>query len=432
MKEDQRIGSGVEPLDLLLDGLRVGDNVVWHDDAGSLAWVFCLHFIQESRSRKRPMIYVSFDRSPKNLLDHLGPSGRHPLMTVLDCFTHGKGAGAPVFLRFYEHDLDSAGCRVIPVEKPGDPESVTEALYGVHAGMEGEVHFVFESITGMQELWGGEDQILRFYSHSCPRLYELNTIAYWILEKKAHTTKLRAQINQIAQVAVELTVRRGTTLLTVLKAERRGSDSLNRPHRYWSKDLQVAFDPERGTTGRVDLGTRLRAFRSKRGLSQKDLAGLVGVTPSTISQIESNLIYPSVPALLKMSEVLSVDVSSFFQDRRGAQDRIVFPGSEATRIPLPGVDDESGSAMLLTPVELEPRAEPYLIEIPPKQALPSHFFLHKGEELGYVLSGTLRIKMKSGTFTARRGDVIHLSSETPIQWKNAGASPARLLWLKVR
>ena len=354
------------------------------------------------------------------------------MLTVLDCFTHGKGAGSPVFLRFYEQSASSSGCRVIRVEEPRSPDAVMDALYGVHAEMEGDVRFVFESITGMQELWGGEEQILQFYSHSCPRLYELNTIAYWILEKRAHSSRLRARINQIAQVAVDLSVRRGTTFLTILKAERRGLDTLNKPHRYWSKDLNVTFDPERGTTGRLDLGMRLRTFRTKRGLSQKDLAKLVGVTPSTISQIESNLIYPSVPALLKMSEVLSVDVSSFFEARGDARSRIVFPAADAASTPLSGPAGESVSAKLLTPIELEPKAEPYLIEIPPKQPVPSHFFLHKGEELGYVISGSLRIRMKSGTFTARRGDVIYLSSETPASWKNTGSATARLLWLKVR
>ena len=35
--ERQRVASGVSPLDRLLGGLYIGDNVVWHDDAGSLA-----------------------------------------------------------------------------------------------------------------------------------------------------------------------------------------------------------------------------------------------------------------------------------------------------------------------------------------------------------------------------------------------------------
>lgn len=50
-------------------------------------------------------------------------------------------------------------------------------------------------------------------------------------------------------------------------------------------------------------------------------------------------------------------------------------------------------AKLLTPLDFELKAEPYLIEIPPKQTLPSHFFIHKGEEVGYLLSGKLQLKV---------------------------------------
>jgi hypothetical protein len=112
-------------------------------------------------------------------------------------------------------------CRIIPVKAPKKVEEVMNAFYGIHAEMIGDVRFMFESITGMQELWGGEDSILTFYSHSCPRLYELKTIAYWIMEKEAHSPRLRASINQIAQVAIDLSVKRGKTSLTVLKAEKR-------------------------------------------------------------------------------------------------------------------------------------------------------------------------------------------------------------------
>ena len=41
----QRVHSGVSRLDLLLGSIFIGDNVVWHDDAGSLAPVFSLNFL---------------------------------------------------------------------------------------------------------------------------------------------------------------------------------------------------------------------------------------------------------------------------------------------------------------------------------------------------------------------------------------------------
>jgi len=40
--EKLRVASGVSQLDHLLGGLYIGDNVVWYDDAGSLAAVYCL------------------------------------------------------------------------------------------------------------------------------------------------------------------------------------------------------------------------------------------------------------------------------------------------------------------------------------------------------------------------------------------------------
>ena len=98
----------------------------------------------------------------------------------------------------------------------------------------------------MQDLWGGEEAILRFYSHACPRLYELDTIAYWIMEKGAHSERLKANINQIAQVAVDLSVNRGKSSLTILKAHRRKPDALNTPLVYWNDGLAVSFEVETG------------------------------------------------------------------------------------------------------------------------------------------------------------------------------------------
>jgi transcriptional regulator with XRE-family HTH domain len=432
MSERLRITSGVSQLDRILGGLFIGDNVVWHDDSGSLASVFCLNFIQASQIQSKPLIYVSFDRSPKNLLEKLGPLADNPNLTILDCFTCGKGAKSSIFLKFYEESDAEFPCRIIRVEEPRRTEEVMDVLYGVHGTMKGDVRFVFESITGMQEVWGGEESILNFYSHSCPRLYELNTVAYWIMEKKAHSPRLRANISQIAQVVIELGIKRGTTSLTVLKAEKRDMDNLHKPHSYWAKDLTVTFDEEKRTTGGIDLGLRLKELRTRRGLSQTELSKLVGVTPSTISQIESNLIYPSLPALLKMAEVLSVDVSAFFQERTEVKKRIIFPSSEAVEIKIPELPEGNVFARLLTPIDFDPKAQPYLIEIPPGKSISAHFFIHKGEEIGYVLSGKLQIKLEKAAYNLRSGDVIYLTSEMPSQWKNPGPNTAKLLWIKIK
>lgn len=179
-----RISTGVSELDPILGGLLIGDNASWYDDVGSLVAAFFLNFLQASVAQKKPFIYVSFDRSPENLLEKLGPLTRNCFLTILDCFTMGKGKGADTFLQFYQH-AEKPPCRIIRIEDPAHPDRVMEEFLKIQQAAKADLRFVFESLTGMQELWQGEEKISRFYTHTCPRLYDLSTIGYWIMEKNA-------------------------------------------------------------------------------------------------------------------------------------------------------------------------------------------------------------------------------------------------------
>jgi transcriptional regulator with XRE-family HTH domain/KaiC/GvpD/RAD55 family RecA-like ATPase len=428
--EKTRVSTGIEALDQRLDGLFIGDNVIWYDEAGSLAFPFCLNFIRESQEQDKPLIYVTFDRSPKTLLEELGPLAQNSQLIILDCFTHGKGDGSPVFAKFYDKDGTQWPYQIVRVTEPQDPTAVADAIYGIHQNLHGDVRFIFESLTGMQDLWEGEEHILKFYSRSCPRLYELDTIAYWIIEKGAHTNLLKAHINQIAQVAIELGLRRGKSKLTILKAHNRHPDSLDKPETFWSEGMAVSFDVDKPLPEKTDLGTRLKTLRIKQGLAQKDLAAQVGVTSSTISQIENSSIYPSLPALFKMARILSVDVGYFFQ-KTGSRGRPAVFAGKGKQVRFPRLPKGSVKGSLLLPTNMEARVEPYILEIPPKKKLPSHFFSFKGEEFGYLLEGELQVVLNETVQTMTAGDVIYLSSGMPTQWKNSGKTMARLLWVKI-
>jgi transcriptional regulator with XRE-family HTH domain len=251
------------------------------------------------------------------------------------------------------------------------------------------------------------------------------------MEKEAHSIKLRARINQIAQVAIELSIKRGTTFLTILKAEKRGTDNLHKPFKYWTKESEVAFEDDNRAFGKLDLGKKLKEVRTKRGFSQSELAKLVGLTPSAISQVESNLIYPSLPALVKMAEVLLVEVSTFFQTGSALARKIVFSLADSIPVKLQDITNDIMTARMLTPVDFQSKAEVYLLEFSPGKKLSHHFFSHKGEELGYVLSGRLQMSLPHSVHKLKTGDAVYLTSETPSQWMNPGPGTARLLWMVV-
>lgn len=429
----KRISSGIPQLDLLLGGLYIGDNVLWYEDAGSFSAAFCVHFIRESLVQKKPVIYVSFDRSPKNVVTFLGPLAESQNFTILDCFSNGKGDRSEVFAKFYEKDGAQWPYHVVKVNDPANPSLVGEAIYGLHASLSGDTRYIIDSLTGMQDLWGGEEQVTRFYARTCPRLFELDTIAYWVVEKGAHSNRLKANINKIAQVAIELSVKNGKPALKILKAEKRNSRYLNEAQPFNCNEDDIVFDLPRSLPERFDFGSRVRDLRSQQGLSQKELAEMIGLTPSSISQIEKNLVYPSIPALFRLAESLSVEVTSFFEGMGSGGEEWVFPSTQAPVIRQNEVIRERIDGRRLLPQgHKNGGLDPYLLRIEPGRKLTSHFFNHKGEELGYLLKGSLTLRIKGQLREVAAGDVILLGKETPESWENTGEGTAELLWINGR
>ncbi|MFH2093116.1 MAG: helix-turn-helix domain-containing protein [Pseudomonadota bacterium] len=426
----KQISSGINGLNRMLNGLYIGDNVVWYDDAGSLASEFCLKFVKESQDQNKPIVYVSFDRSPKNLIEKLGPLAQNQQLTILDCFTNGKGDKAQVFNKFYEKDGAQWPYHVIKVTRPDLPQAVSDAVYGLHKTLTGNVRFVFESLTGMADLWEGEDHILKFYSHTCPQLYELDTIAYWIIEKAAHSSKLKAHINQIAQVAIDLSITQGKTKIKILKAENRSPKALGKSSYYTIDGNTFIIEDNYQEAEPYNLGSAIKNFRKNQGMSQKELSFLVGVTPSNISQIESNQVFPSIPALYKIANHLSVDVGSFFKETCFFE-KMVFSGSQGIDITLPGSNIDICQITQLTPFDLNGKIELFLIKFFPEKKLSSHFFQYKGAEAGYLLSGKLDMICQDQNHHLEPGDSLYLKTASPTKWQNQEKTQAIMLWIKI-
>ena len=425
------VSSGIPHLNQLLNGLYIGDNVVWYDDAGSLAAEFCRKFIQESEQQEKAIVYVSFDRSPKNLVEKLGLLAQNQQLTLLDCFTNGKGDKAEVFNKFYEKDGAHWPYKVIRVTRPDSPQAVSEAIYSLHKTLAGDVRFIFESLTGMADLWNGEEHILKFYSHACPQLYELDTIAYWMIEKAAHSNKLKAHINQIAQVAIDLSIDQGKTRICLLKAEGRSPKALGRSLYYSYDGSEFTIEDSHGKILPHDLGSAIKTYRKKQGMSQKELSILVGVTPSNISQIESNQVFPSIPALYKIASQLSVDVSSLFI-KTSQTEPAVFKALENASIQLPGSQRREIEICQLTPFDLDGKMDLFKVTLLPGKKLAAHFFQYKGEEAGYLLSGSLEVECQDQTHSLEAGDTLYLKTTSPTRWQNPGRTPAILLWMKIK
>jgi putative transcriptional regulator len=60
------------------------------------------------------------------------------------------------------------------------------------------------------------------------------------------------------------------------------------------------------------LGNRLKEIRTAKGLTQSDLAALVGVSRKTINTVENSVFVPSTVLALSLAKTLDTTVEALF------------------------------------------------------------------------------------------------------------------------
>lgn len=61
------------------------------------------------------------------------------------------------------------------------------------------------------------------------------------------------------------------------------------------------------------FGKRLREIRTAKMLTQETVAELIGIKPENYSRIENGLSFPKPENIVKLSEVLGVEIAELFQ-----------------------------------------------------------------------------------------------------------------------
>jgi transcriptional regulator with XRE-family HTH domain len=409
--------TGLRPVDDLLGALRVGDNVVWETGEDATVDPFVAALVRASR--KTPgLAYVSFHVSPTEILDRFQQGWDPKRFLLVDCFTDGIGRGEDTFRQFYR----SRRARTVRVHRITDPlqdEAVQVALAGIESELGQGARYVFDSVTGMQELWGAE-AALSFFLRSCPRLYELKTVAYWLLERQAHSASFLSRLSHVTQVVLDVRAGDEGQTLKVLKAEGRPPEVLGRHARYVFEGDRIRILREISGT-RERMGEVLRGQRIARGLSQADLAQRIGISASALSQAERGRTGFSAETLTRAWEALGLGF--------GPQVSRTAPGWQVTRR---GARREKGLAPGLVTEEtatVSNGAGVHLLTFAPGTNGRRPPFATKQVEVAYVMTGLLELRVGEAKETLHAGDAITLSGEPVAAWRNPGPEDARVLWI---
>ncbi|MBI1350635.1 MAG: helix-turn-helix domain-containing protein [Actinomycetales bacterium] len=231
----------------------------------------------------------------------------------------------------------------------------------------------------------------------------------------------------------------------------------------------AAEDPPDG--GAVDnLGARLRDVRLQAGLSLREVARRLGVSPSFISQMENGKSQPSVATLYSMAQLLDVSIDELFQRGAPAPAGDVVDPLHAIAVPPATIGTVNGvisRSDFSSPAEawakegtservqvVTPAERPRLVmdsgvvweqlasnndrnldfmEITYPAGTSStndgRMLRHHGMEYGYLLSGTLQITHGFETYLLHPGESMCLDPSIPHLLTNPGTVPARGIWV---
>lgn len=174
------------------------------------------------------------------------------------------------------------------------------------------------------------------------------------------------------------------------------------------------------------IGSRLRDLRGARELSLRQLARVIGASPSLLSQIENGKVTPSVDTLYLLSGALGVPVAAFFGEPAATEAGPV--GARVVRATnRQRIDLEHG----VTWENLLPGEEAGLrfmeIRYAPGAHSGDHMLRHPGRDLFLVLTGQLTIRVGFAEHVLGPGDAISFADFAPHHVRNDGKVEGRAI-----
>ena len=173
----------------------------------------------------------------------------------------------------------------------------------------------------------------------------------------------------------------------------------------------------------IDIGGRIKLLRLYYGLTQQELADRCELSKGFISQLESNSTSPSLTTLSDIFDALGTSFEEFFA-QTGDSVPVVYKSEDMCEKTV----DDIGKMTWLVSTAQRNSMEPILYELLPGKETPVDM-PHAGEEFGYVLSGSITLRLGMKTERLRRGDAFYFKADKQHSIKNRGKSTAQILWV---
>ncbi|PEK18567.1 helix-turn-helix domain-containing protein [Bacillus toyonensis] len=161
----------------------------------------------------------------------------------------------------------------------------------------------------------------------------------------------------------------------------------------------------------IDIGKKIEKQRKEKGLTSKQLANMAEITPSMLSQIERGSANPSIQTLKVLAKALDVPTFSFLLEETNTDDLIVRSHKRKKMI----IDNLSYE--MLSP-DFTGNLATAIMTVPPNTSSSDNILEHKGEELAFVLDGTITLYLNEEEYALETGDSVKIPAYLKHKWVN--------------
>ncbi|CCL33809.1 TPA: cupin domain-containing protein [Clostridioides difficile] len=165
----------------------------------------------------------------------------------------------------------------------------------------------------------------------------------------------------------------------------------------------------------IDVGSKIRSLRKSKNISISTLAKNSDLSTGLISQIERNMVVPSIVAMWKISKALDINIGYFFEEIGREDSDIIVKKNNRKKIVT---NDSTKFYELLVPNLSGKKIEFILVTLDGHTQKNSEFVTHEGEECGYIIKGKMKITLGNKEYLLEEGDSFYFNSTIPHVYEN--------------
>jgi len=187
------VSTGIKGLDIVIQNLRLGDNVVLQVDDIESYLHFVKPYIKNSLKEGRNLVYIRFASHP-------------PIVK------------------------DDSKIKTYEIDAAVGFESFSKRVHDIITNEGVGAYYIFDCLSDLLSAWATDIMIGNFFMVTCPYLFKLDTIAYFAVLRDHHSYKTIARIRETTQLLLDVYNFDDDYYIHPLKVWNRHSPTMFLPH----------------------------------------------------------------------------------------------------------------------------------------------------------------------------------------------------------